>query len=97
MKTKLTNKRAHCRFKLFVAGDEQNSKNALNNLEKLCSMHPSGTPEIEIVDVFTSPGTALENGIFLTPALIRISPSPQVTIFGDLSDEEDVIKSLGLE
>jgi hypothetical protein len=51
---------------------------------------------IQIVDVFKSFDMALDNGIFLTPALIKVSPPPRTTIFGDLSDKRHVLKVLRL-
>jgi len=84
-------------FRLFVVGDEPHSKRARDNLGKLCESHINAPCEIEIVDVLESYQTALDNSIFLTPALIRISPAPRVTIFGNLSDTREVIKVLRLE
>jgi len=84
-------------FRLFVVGDEPHSKKAKDNLRKLCASYIDGPCEIEIVNVLESFNIALENNIFLTPALIRISPAPSVTIFGNLSDTGEVIKALRLE
>jgi len=81
-------------FQLFVAGDESHSKTARENLRELCESHIPGSYEIHIVDVFKSYNLALENGIFLTPALIRVSPEPRTTIFGDLSDAEEVLRAM---
>ena len=83
-------------FRLFVAGDEPHSKTAKENIRKLCESRIDEAYEIEVVDVLESYKAALENNIFLTPALIMVSPAPAVTIFGDLSDTQEVIKALGL-
>ena len=83
-------------FRLFVAGDEPHSKTARENIRKLCESRIDEACEIEVVDVLESYKAALENNIFLTPALIMVSPAPAVTIFGDLSDTQEVIKALGL-
>jgi KaiC/GvpD/RAD55 family RecA-like ATPase len=37
-----------------------------------------------------------KQGIFLTPALIKVSPQPRTTIFGDLSNTREVLKALRL-
>jgi circadian clock protein KaiB len=84
-------------FRLFVAGDEPHSRAAKDNLRRLSESHIHAPCKIEIVDVLESYQTALENNIFLTPALIMVSPAPAVTIFGDLSDTQEVIKALGLK
>jgi len=84
-------------FRLFVAGDETHSRRAKDNLKKLCESRIREPVEIEIVDVLESYETALENKIFLTPALIMVLPAPAVTIFGNLNDTEKVIRALRLE
>lgn len=83
-------------FRLFVAGDEPHSKAAKENIRKLCEARIDEACEIEIVDVLESYKTALENNIFLTPALIKVSPAPSLTIFGNLSDTQALIDALGL-
>lgn len=83
-------------FQLFVAGDESHSKAARENLNEICESYLKGHCEVEIVDVFKSYDMALENGIFLTPALIKVSPQPRTTIFGNLSDTRAVLTALEL-
>ncbi|MBI4775516.1 MAG: circadian clock protein KaiB [Deltaproteobacteria bacterium] len=83
-------------FRLFVAGNEPHSKRAKDNFRKLCEQRIKIPYELEIVDVFDSFEIALENNIFLTPALMMVSPAPAVTVFGDLSDTEEVSKALRL-
>jgi circadian clock protein KaiB len=84
-------------FRLFVAGDEPNSRSAKDNLRKVCDAHIKGPHEIEIVDVLKDFDLALEHNIFLTPALIILSSAQPVIVFGDLSDTQELIKFLGLE
>ena len=84
-------------FRVFVAGDEPNSKIATENLRKICESRIDGRHfRIEVVNVLESYMTALENNIFITPALIMVSPEPAVTIFGDLSNTKEIIKALRL-
>lgn len=83
-------------FRLFVAGDEVHSKTARENLSRICE-HLDNRCEIEVVDVFTSFEKALENGVFLTPALIKVLPRPRTTIFGNLSNIAEVLKALHSE
>jgi circadian clock protein KaiB len=81
-------------FRLFVTGDEPLSTRAEENLKKFCAVHLKESFEIEVVDVLKSFEMALENKIFLTPALVKSSPEPAVTIFGDLSDTNELIRLL---
>ncbi len=84
-------------FRLYVAGDTQNSVQARANLTALCRAHLPGRHEIEVVDVFREPQRALAEGIFLTPTLIKLAPSPGCRIVGTLSDSHTVLRALGLD
>src|ERR1700710_207320 len=61
-------------FTLYVAGDTQNSVQAIANLNAICAEHLAGRHETEIVDVFREPERALTDGILMTPTLMKLSP-----------------------
>lgn len=82
-------------LRLYVAGKTAISQRAAHNLERINRDHFNGQCQIEIVDIFATPQRALEDGILVTPTLIKLSPAPRVRIIGDLSAEERVIFSLG--
>jgi circadian clock protein KaiB len=90
-------RRALFKFRLYVAGDALNSAKALANLAELCRTHLRDRHEIEIVDVFREPKRALADGIFMTPTLVRLAPSPVRSIVGTLSQTQSVLQALGLE
>jgi circadian clock protein KaiB len=83
------------KFRLYVAGDTQNSKIAAANLSALCRAQCPDRHEIEIVNIFRDPKRALADGIFMTPTLIRLLPSPIKKIVGTLSDTQPVLHALG--
>jgi circadian clock protein KaiB len=83
-------------LRLFVAGDEPNSKKALTNLTTLCKNHLDGRYVIMIVDVLKDYQTALDNNVLVIPALQLVEPAPQVMILGNLSEEGKVLSSLRL-
>jgi circadian clock protein KaiB len=85
------------RFRLYVADDAPNSARALSNLTALCREHLPGRHEIDVVDVFRHPERALADEIYMTPTLLRLSPSPARKILGSLSDTLAVLQLLGLE
>jgi circadian clock protein KaiB len=85
------------KFRLYVAGDALNSVQALANLSALCRAHLPDRHEIEVVDVFREPKRALAEGIFMTPTLIKLAPSPARRIVGTLSQTQPVLHALGLE
>lgn len=83
-------------FRLYVMGDTQNSLEAVANLKELCRIHIPDQHEIEFVDVALDPERALADGIFMTPTLIKLAPSPTRMIVGTLSNAQPVIQALGL-
>jgi circadian clock protein KaiB len=85
------------KFRLYIAGDVLNSAQAVVNLEALCRTHLANRCEIEVVDVFREPKRALADGIFMTPTLIKLTPSPNRRIVGTLSQTQPVLEALGLE
>jgi circadian clock protein KaiB len=84
------------RLRLFVAGDERVSRLAKENLAAICEAHLHDRHQLEIIDVLVDFHAALEQNVFVTPALILLVPLPRVTILGSLSDTSKVLAALGL-
>ncbi len=84
------------KFRLYVAGSSPNSAKALANLKDLCREVLADRHEIEIVDVLKEPRRALEDGVLLTPMLVKFSPAPIQKIVGSLNQREPVLQALGL-
>lgn len=89
--------RGQYRFRLYVAGDTVNSAQASANLAALCRAHLLGRCHIERVNVFEEPQRALEDGIFMTPTLVKLAPGSPTRIVGTLSETRTVLQALGLE
>ena len=83
-------------FRLYVAGDGQNSARAIANLNALCRSRLAGRHQIEIVDVFGHPDRALADSIVMTPTLMRLEPGPTRRVIGTLGASDDVAAALGL-
>jgi circadian clock protein KaiB len=89
---------ARFKFRLYVAGDAQNSAQAVANLNALCRTYLLDRHDIEIVNVFREPRRALADSIFMTPTLVKLAPSPAPRkIVGTLSQTQPVLEALGLE
>jgi circadian clock protein KaiB len=91
------NPRVVFKFRLYVAGDAQNSARARANLTALCRAYLPDRHEIEVVDVFLDPQRALTDSIFMTPTLVKFAPLPLRQIVGTLSQTHTVLRALGLE
>jgi circadian clock protein KaiB len=81
-------------FWLFVAGDGPNSLLARKNIGEICQVHLEGRCEFVIFDVLKDFKPALENGVLVTPTLIRVSPPPRIIIAGNLSDTQKVLAAV---
>lgn len=88
---------ASYKFRLYVAGDAQNSSRAVANLRAFCSAHIPGRSNIEVVDVFREPKRALADRVFMTPTLIKLSPQPVRRIVGTLSEADALMEAIGPE
>ncbi len=78
-------------LRLYIAGETPNSMLALANLRAALSNRPY---DLEVVDVLTAPERALDDDVFVTPTLVRVSPEPRRTIVGSLARSTDVIRVL---
>lgn len=83
-------------FRLYIADGAPNSVRALANLYAICRKHFPESHRIEVIDVLKEPMRALGDAILVTPTVVKISPAPEQQIIGNLSDEEEVLRALGL-
>ena len=84
------------RLRLYIAGNAPNSVRAISNLRAICGTHFEGKHELEIVDMLSFPRRAFDDGIIVTPTLLKLSKPPG-RLIGDLSDTKQVLIALGLE
>lgn len=83
-------------FRLYVAGDCDNSALARGNLSALCNQYLPDRHEIEVVDVFREPVRAHDDDIMLTPTLIKLAPLPVTRMVGTLENTPTIAAALGL-
>jgi circadian clock protein KaiB len=82
-------------FRLYVAGDTQNSMLAIANLTEFCRTKLSGRHTIDIVNAFQEPSRALADGILMTPTLVKLAPGPMRKVVGTLKHTESIHQALG--
>jgi circadian clock protein KaiB len=83
-------------LRLYLAGEGPNSTAARMNLERLLAGVDRAGYSLEVVDCLRDPLRALEQGVLVTPTLVRVEPEPIVTIVGTLRDSRGVMDMLGL-
>ena len=87
--------KAACRLILFLAGEENNSRIARENLDRI--RREGGLPggcEVKIIDVLEDFEAAVAYNILVTPSLLVVEPAPPQLIFGNLSDTQKVLELL---
>jgi circadian clock protein KaiB len=84
-------------LRLYVAGDNRQSRAALSNLKRLCEQCiGEGNYEIEVIDLMKKPQLAKADQILAIPTLIRRVPEPIKRVIGSLSDTERAMVALDI-
>ena len=81
------------RLRLYIAGTAPNSVKAVTNARAICQDHFGSSYELEVVDLLMHPNRAAEDGIIVTPTLLKLS-SPIGRLIGSLSDAPSVLAAL---
>lgn len=81
---------------VYVAGDRGASREAVQNLKKICDKELPGQYKIEVVDVYKNPLAAIENNLTALPAVVRTLPSPVRKFIGNWANEKRELVGLGL-
>jgi len=82
-------------LRLYVTGQTPSAERAIAAIEDL-RVEYGGAIKIEIIDVLEDPASALNDDVYATPSVFRLSPEPVSRLFGDLSHKETLIAWLGL-
>lgn len=85
-------------LRLYVAGDNQQSRLAQQNLRRLCAEHiGEGRYEIEVIDLMRHPHLAKADQILAIPTLVRKIPEPVKRVIGSLSNAERAMLALDID
>jgi circadian clock protein KaiB len=86
----------HYQLRLIVAGSNQRSRRAIENLRRVCDQHMKGEVDLEIIDIYLRPEMAQKYQVVALPTLVKLLPLPERRIIGDLSEHDRVIRGLEL-
>lgn len=75
------------KFRLFITGYTSHSQRAIENLRDICDASTKNEYEVEVIDTLEHPELAENARITAMPTLIRMFPSPNRRIIGDLSQK----------
>ncbi len=83
-------------LRLYVTGQTPSAERAIAALEDLRKDF-DGRLSVQVIDVLEDPASALNDDVYATPTVFRISPEPVRRLFGDLSRKDTLIVGLGLD
>ena len=83
-------------LRLFVAGSTVRSRQAIENLRRICVEQLDGKVDLEVVDIYQQPELAEQYQVIAAPTLVKLLPLPVRRIIGDLSETERVLRGLDL-
>ena len=84
-------------LRLYIVSGAPNSLAARANLAAILAGAGPDAYSLEVIDCVEDPHRALADGVFVTPTLVKLAPTPGQTVVGSLSDHERVIAALGLD
>lgn len=82
------------KLKLYITGHTPRSQVLVSDLIILLDKNCDGNYTLEVIDVFDHPDVACEDGVLVTPTLIKKLPPPVRRIVGSLKDEEKLLATL---
>jgi circadian clock protein KaiB len=83
------------RLTAFIAGDSPSSRQAMRNLTGVLDSLAIPPERLQVVDVLTDPGAALDAGALVTPSLQAVRAGRTRWFLGDLTDQRDLVAFLG--
>lgn len=89
--------RQHYVLRLYVAGLSSQSKQAIENITRLCEEHLKDRYELEIIDIYQQPTLAKGEQIIAAPTLVKKLPLPLRKFIGNMANKEKILVGLDLK
>ncbi len=83
-------------LRLYVAGMNTKSKQAIENITKICEENLKGRYNLQIIDIYQQPSLAVGEQIIAAPTLIKKLPLPLRKFIGNMENREKIIVGLDL-
>lgn len=81
-------------FKLYISGKSGKSASIARNLERALQDRCNSHHSLEVIDLLKDPGAGAEDGVLMTPSIVKGPPGPKRMVFGDMSDVAAVLDRL---
>jgi circadian clock protein KaiB len=83
-------------LRLYVSGLTARSRQAIENIRRLCEQHLAGRHELQIIDIYQQPELAKDQQLIAAPTLVKKLPLPLRKLVGDMQDSARVLVMLGV-
>ena len=83
-------------LRLYVAGMNPQSSQAIENITRLCEENLKGRYDLQIIDIYQQPKLAKGEQIIAAPTLIKKLPLPLRKFIGNMANEEKMLVGLDL-
>jgi circadian clock protein KaiB len=83
-------------LRLYVSGLSARSRQAIENIRRLCEEHLAGRHELQIIDIYQQPELAKDQQLIAAPTLVKKLPLPLRKLVGDMHDSTRVLIMLGI-
>jgi circadian clock protein KaiB len=83
-------------LRLYVSGWSVRSRQAIENIRRLCEQHLAGRHELQIIDIYQQPELAKDQQLIAAPTLVKKLPLPLRKLVGDMHDSARVLIMLGI-
>ena len=84
-------------LRLYVAGMNPKSTQAIENIKRICEEHLPGKYQLEVIDIYQYPIFAKDGQIVAAPTLIKELPPPLRKLIGSMADTERVLVGMDLK
>ncbi len=83
-------------LRLYVAGITTQSKQAIENIIRICDENLKGRYDLQIIDIYQQPSLAAGEQIIAAPTLIKKLPLPLRKFIGNMANKEKILFGLDL-
>ena len=83
-------------LRLYVSGLGARSRQAIDNIRRLCEEHLAGRHDLQIIDIYQQPELAKDQQLVAAPTLVKKLPLPLRKLVGDMQDSARVLVMLGI-
>jgi circadian clock protein KaiB len=83
-------------LRLYVAGNNHQSRIAIENVKKICEENLKGRYELDVIDIYQDRSANVDDLVLAAPTLIRHLPLPLRRVIGDMTRKDKVLVGLDL-